>query len=101
MALEKIVVVGGSLAGFRAAEAIRQQGFEGTLHFVGAEAREPYDRPPLSKEVLRGSWEPEKATLVRDDNFSQLEMRNLMWLLLRLADGTRLDHILYLGLGHS
>jgi NADPH-dependent 2,4-dienoyl-CoA reductase/sulfur reductase-like enzyme len=73
-AMNKIVVVGGSLAGFRAAEAIRQQGFEGTLHFVGAEEHEPYDRPPLSKEVLRGTWEPARATLVRDDNFSKLGM---------------------------
>jgi len=73
--LETIVVVGGSLAGFRAAEALRQQGFEGTLHFVGAEVHEPYDRPPLSKEVLRGTWEPAKATLVRGDGFSKLEMQ--------------------------
>ena len=72
--IDRIVVVGGSLAGFRAAEAIRQQGFDGSLHFVGAETHPPYDRPPLSKEVLRGDWEPEKATLVRDDNFTKLQM---------------------------
>ena len=72
--IKTMVVVGGSLAGFRAAEAIRQQGFEGTLHFVGAEAHEPYDRPPLSKEVLRGTWEPARATLIRDDNFSKLDL---------------------------
>jgi NADPH-dependent 2,4-dienoyl-CoA reductase/sulfur reductase-like enzyme len=72
--IDRIVVVGGSLAGFRAAEAIRQQGFDGSLHFVGAETHPPYDRPPLSKEVLRGAWEPEKATLVRDDNFTKLQM---------------------------
>ena len=72
--MEKIVVVGGSLAGFRAAEAIRQLGFEGTLHFVGAEEHEPYDRPPLSKDVLLGTREPAAATLVRGDNFSKLEM---------------------------
>ncbi|MED5263288.1 MAG: FAD-dependent oxidoreductase [Myxococcota bacterium] len=64
--LERIVVVGGSLAGLRAAEALRQKGFEGTLSLVGAENREPYDRPPLSKDVLAGRWEPEQTALARD-----------------------------------
>ena len=64
--LERIVVVGGSLAGLRAAEALRQKGFEGTLSLVGAENREPYDRPPLSKDVLAGRWEPGQTALARD-----------------------------------
>ena len=48
----RIVVVGGSLAGLRAAEELRHQGFDGTVTVVGDEIREPYDRPPLSKQVL-------------------------------------------------
>ena len=61
--MDRIVVVGASLAGFRAAEALRAQGFDGTLTLVGDETHAPYDRPPLSKQVLTGEWEPERTTL--------------------------------------
>ncbi|MFD6891730.1 NAD(P)/FAD-dependent oxidoreductase [Streptomyces sp. NPDC059957] len=47
-----IVIVGASLAGLRAAEALRAQGFTGSLTIVGDEPYLPYDRPPLSKDVL-------------------------------------------------
>ncbi|MFB7668622.1 NAD(P)/FAD-dependent oxidoreductase [Kitasatospora sp. NPDC056138] len=50
----RIVVVGASLAGLRAAETLREEGFAGTLVMVGDEPYEPYDRPPLSKQVLLG-----------------------------------------------
>ncbi|KAE8763505.1 FAD-dependent oxidoreductase [Georgenia thermotolerans] len=50
----RIVIVGASLAGLRAAEAVRAEGFTGRLTLIGDEAAEPYDRPPLSKEVLEG-----------------------------------------------
>lgn len=66
MALGTVVVVGGSLAGLRAVEALRERGFAGRLVWIGAEARAPYDRPPLSKEILRGEWEPERIALARD-----------------------------------
>ncbi len=72
--MEQIVIVGASLAGLRAAEALRQKGFEGRLCLIGAEDHLPYDRPPLSKEVLRGTWEPERASLVRDDDFDKLDL---------------------------
>lgn len=50
---ERIVVVGASLAGVRAAEAIRRQGYAGEITMIGEEAHfPPYDRPPLSKEML-------------------------------------------------
>lgn len=72
--LDRIAVVGGSLAGLRAAEALRQKEFSGTLTFIGAEAHLPYDRPPLSKEVLQGSWEPEKTSLLRDEGLDPLNL---------------------------
>ncbi|GAA2494137.1 FAD-dependent oxidoreductase [Actinocorallia cavernae] len=50
----RIVVVGASLAGLRAAEALREQDFTGSLTVVGDEPHPPYDRPPLSKQVLLG-----------------------------------------------
>jgi NADPH-dependent 2,4-dienoyl-CoA reductase/sulfur reductase-like enzyme len=53
--LERVVVVGASLAGLRAVETLRRDGFEGRLTLVGAEDHLPYDRPPLSKEFLAGT----------------------------------------------
>lgn len=50
----RIVIVGASLAGLRAAEALREEGFTGSLTVVGDEPHPPYDRPPLSKQVLLG-----------------------------------------------
>ena len=52
--MERVIIVGGGLAGIRAAEALRAQGYEGRLILVAAEQHRPYDRPPLSKAVLRG-----------------------------------------------
>ncbi|WP_326755271.1 NAD(P)/FAD-dependent oxidoreductase [Streptomyces hirsutus] len=57
----RIVVVGASLAGLRAAEALRGEGFTGSLTMIGDELDEPYDRPPLSKQVLTG-WVPADGT---------------------------------------
>ena len=58
-----IVIVGASLAGLRAAEALRADGYQGPLTFLGAEDVAPYDRPPLSKQVLLGEAHPEDLTL--------------------------------------
>ena len=72
--LRQLVIVGASLAGLRAAEALRQQGYEGRLSLVGAEPHLPYDRPPLSKEILQGTWAPEKASLVRGSSLDDLDL---------------------------
>lgn len=52
-----IVVVGASLAGLRAAEEIRHEGHAGPVIIVGDEVHPPYDRPPLSKQLLAGTWD--------------------------------------------
>ncbi len=63
--LDTVAVVGASLAGLRGVEALRARGFDGRIHWIGAEAHEPYDRPPLSKEVLRGEWNADRIRLRR------------------------------------
>lgn len=50
----RIVVAGGSMGGLRAAEQLRAAGWTGTITVVGDEPHMPYNRPPLSKEVLAG-----------------------------------------------
>jgi len=49
---KSVVIVGASMGGLRAAEALRNSGFEGQITVIGAEVHAPYNRPPLSKEVL-------------------------------------------------
>ncbi|GAC1316888.1 MAG: FAD-dependent oxidoreductase [Acidimicrobiales bacterium] len=61
--MQRVTIVGGSLAGLRAAQALRTEGFDGTIRIVGAEDHLPVDRPPLSKQVLAGSWDVERAAL--------------------------------------
>jgi NADPH-dependent 2,4-dienoyl-CoA reductase/sulfur reductase-like enzyme len=74
--MPSIVVVGGSLAGLRAAEELRREGFDGTLTVVGDEPHRPYDRPPLSKQVLAGDWEQERIdlTVVADGGVEALDV---------------------------
>jgi 3-phenylpropionate/trans-cinnamate dioxygenase ferredoxin reductase component len=68
MADDGLVIVGASLAGAKAAEGARKQGWDGPIRLVGAEPHLPYERPPLSKKVLVGRDGPTSA-LVHDDAF--------------------------------
>ncbi len=61
MSNQTFVVVGASLAGAKAVEELREQGFDGRVVLVGAESERPYERPPLTKDYLRGESEREKA----------------------------------------
>ena len=71
--LRAIAVVGASLAGLRAVETLRRKGYDGTITLVGAEPHLPYDRPPLSKEILTGSWDVDRLPLRRED-YSELDL---------------------------
>jgi len=51
---QTFVIAGASLAGAKAAETLRSEGFDGRLVLIGAEHERPYERPPLSKDYLRG-----------------------------------------------
>ena len=73
-ALRHVVVVGASLAGLRACESLREEGFDGTITLVGSEHEIPYDRPPLSKKVLAGEWEVERIRLRKADDFESLAL---------------------------
>src|SRR5881396_2653094 len=58
---QTFVVAGASLAGAKAAETLRAEGFDGRLVLIGAEDERPYERPLLSKDYLRGEVEREKV----------------------------------------
>jgi NADPH-dependent 2,4-dienoyl-CoA reductase/sulfur reductase-like enzyme len=73
--MNHIVVVGASLAGIRACGGLRNDGFDGTITLVGAETHLPYDRPPLSKKVLSGEWEPDRIALMHADEFDSLQLQ--------------------------
>jgi 3-phenylpropionate/trans-cinnamate dioxygenase ferredoxin reductase subunit len=72
------VIVGANLAGGRAAETLRKDGFDERIVLVGEEPHRPYMRPPLSKDVLRGESEPEsvfvKPVDFYDDNGIELRL---------------------------
>lgn len=63
---ETILVVGTSLAGLRAIETLRREGYTGRIIAVGEEPHLPYDRPPLSKQFLTGEWDEDRLALRRD-----------------------------------
>jgi 3-phenylpropionate/trans-cinnamate dioxygenase ferredoxin reductase subunit len=80
-----LTIVGAGLAGAKAAEAARDIGFDGRIVLVGEEATSPYERPPLSKEILRGERPPEAARVHPDGFYADQAVE--------LADGqaVRLD----------
>ncbi|MFE5813468.1 NAD(P)/FAD-dependent oxidoreductase [Streptomyces sp. NPDC056479] len=89
--MRRVVVVGASAAGLAAAETLRREGYDGALTLVGDEPLVPYDRPPLSKQLLSGAWEPERLALRTPDDLSGLGLDLRLGVPatgLRLADGT-------------
>ena len=73
------------MAGLRACEALREQGFEGRLRLVGREGLLPYDRPPLSKQLLAGTWDKDRCTLRTSEELEALGIE--------LDLGTRAAHL--------
>jgi NADPH-dependent 2,4-dienoyl-CoA reductase/sulfur reductase-like enzyme len=67
-----IVVIGASLAGLRAAEEVRHEGHKGDVIVVGEETHAPYDRPPLSKQLLSGTWNVEHIRHRAPDRLDEL-----------------------------
>ena len=99
--LDRVVIVGASLAGLRAAETLRQRAFAGDVVVVGAETHRPYDRPPLSKKLLSGEWDADRIHLRQPEAFDELDVRwelgvagerlDLAERTLLLADGRTLE----------
>jgi len=100
--LEKITIVGASTAGLSAAETLRREGFTGPLTLIGSETLPPYKRPPLSKQVLAGDWNEERAHLRKEE---ELKALGASWLLgasassldrsnrrVLLSDGSTVDY---------
>ncbi len=71
--MRTVVVVGASLAGLRATETLRRDGFDDRIVLIGAEPHLPYDRPPLSKQLLAGEWGPQDLVL-RRASYDDLEL---------------------------
>ena len=96
----RVVVVGASAAGLTTAAALRRNGYDRDITLVDAEAHSPYDRPPLSKHLLSGEWEPERLLLKTQDELGDLAVGirsgvratglDLSGRRLSLADGTDL-----------
>jgi 3-phenylpropionate/trans-cinnamate dioxygenase ferredoxin reductase subunit len=68
MSKQTFLIVGASLAGAKAAEALRELGFDGRVMLIGSEPERPYERPPLSKDYLSGKVDVEKV-YVHDESF--------------------------------
>jgi NADPH-dependent 2,4-dienoyl-CoA reductase/sulfur reductase-like enzyme len=86
--LRRVAIVGASLAGVHAAQALRRQEFDGEIVVVGDEPHYPYDRPPLSKQFLAGTMEIERLRLRPAADPAALGVE---WRLGRRATGLALD----------
>ncbi|TRW47465.1 NAD(P)/FAD-dependent oxidoreductase [Georgenia yuyongxinii] len=72
--LRNVVVAGASLAGLAAADALRQGGFDGSITLLSDERRAPYDRPPLSKDLLAADSDPVPVALRPEGHFADHEL---------------------------
>jgi NADPH-dependent 2,4-dienoyl-CoA reductase/sulfur reductase-like enzyme len=71
---DHVVIVGSGFGGWRLVEALRREGFDGAITLVGEEDYAPYDRPPLSKQVLAGKWDVERATLATPEKIAETDV---------------------------
>ncbi|MET9592107.1 FAD-dependent oxidoreductase [Streptomyces sp. NPDC006516] len=78
MTTADVLIVGASAGGLAVAEGLRRRGFTGSIALVGAERELPYDRPPLSKQVLDGRWSPDRTRLRGRAELDELELDLLL-----------------------
>ena len=97
-----IVVVGASVAGLSFVEALRSEGFSGNITLVGKENHLPYNRPPLSKQILAGKWEKDRLRIMDQSQIVELGVHLLLGKevssvnfgskLLELCDGSKIPY---------
>lgn len=75
---DSVLVVGAAAAGLGVAEALRRKDYGGQLTILGAEPHLPYDRPPLSKQVLAGDWEPDRIRLRKQEALDELKAQFIL-----------------------
>jgi 3-phenylpropionate/trans-cinnamate dioxygenase ferredoxin reductase subunit len=75
MSKRTFVIVGASLAGAKAAQELRDRGFDGDIALIGAEPDRPYERPPLSKDYLRGESKRQKVFVHDEDFYEQQQIQ--------------------------
>ncbi len=80
-----VVIVGASAAGWSTAESLRRFGYDGSVTIVGAESIPAYDRPPLSKQLLTGEWDHDRAVLIPATRMDKVDARVML--------GTRALHL--------
>ncbi|WP_221321271.1 NAD(P)/FAD-dependent oxidoreductase [Actinoplanes sp. L3-i22] len=100
--MRRIVVVGASAAGLSAAETLRREGYDASLTLIGEEIELPYDRPPLSKQILAGEWAAERLALRTLDQLTALRLDLRLGVravgldpaarIVRLGDGTEVPY---------
>ncbi|SHN15702.1 NAD(P)/FAD-dependent oxidoreductase [Streptomyces yunnanensis] len=97
--MRAVVVVGAGLAGVRAAESLRARGFRGALTVVSDETELPYDRPPLTKQVVAGTRTADDIRLAGAEDFGARWIRGTgavglerEWRRVRLADGAEVPY---------
>jgi phthalate 3,4-dioxygenase ferredoxin reductase subunit len=71
---DKVVVVGASVAGVAVARGLRAEGYEREIVLLGAERDWPYDKPPLSKQLLSGEWDAARTSLLTPDQAQELAL---------------------------
>jgi 3-phenylpropionate/trans-cinnamate dioxygenase ferredoxin reductase subunit len=71
---QTFIIVGASLAGAKAAEELRARGFDGRIEMIGSDPERPYERPPLTKDYLRGESDREQAYVHEEDFYAQNEI---------------------------
>ncbi|HEY0449357.1 FAD/NAD(P)-binding oxidoreductase [Actinophytocola sp.] len=97
-----VAIVGASVGGVRTAQALRAKGYDGRVVLVGAEPDLPYDKPPLSKHFLAGTWDTSRITLLDRETAaaSGIDLRlgvpaehlDVAGHTVVLADGTRISY---------
>lgn len=95
--MARVVIVGASVAGVRTAQALRLQGFDGTITLIGEEPHHPYDKPPLSKEQLAADAPDAPPALLSVEELAQLDVE--LQLGVRATGVDPLSHVVFTDAG--